>query len=88
MAIVQVNGVFMGANLHQTRFEGVEKTSVIVDVYQPTSPTKDKAVSIKSDDLTLLATFTNDYTVGDLVKLDCSVSAFKNDAFFKLIKIA
>lgn len=87
MAIVTVEGVFMGANMDKRQFDGKDKYSVLIDVYQPTSPLKDKALQVKTEELEVLTSLTNEYTTGDVITLKCSVNAYKNDAYYKLVDI-
>lgn len=85
MAIVMIQGVYMGANLHKTKWDGNERTTVLIDVYQPESPLKNKALQVKSDELQVLNQLNSTYKVGDVIQLQCSVSAYKNDPVYKLV---
>ncbi|MEI7028336.1 hypothetical protein [Paenibacillus sp. y28] len=86
MALVQVAGRFMGVSLDSREFQGVKKTSVLIDVYQKDSPLRDKSVQVKSDDLEVYKDFTM-MEEGDTIALNCTVSAYKNDAYYKLHSI-
>lgn len=88
MAVVTIEGIFMGANLHQTKWEGQERTSVLVDIYQPNSTLKSKSLQVKAEDLAYLAQFNQNYTVGEPIVLKCTVTAYKNDPTYKLVDIA
>jgi hypothetical protein len=84
MALVAVKGKFMGANLDSKTFEGNTKVSLIIDLYQKHSPAKDKSVQVKADDIALLQTITENFEEGDEISINCTVSAYKNEAYFKL----
>jgi len=85
--LVNVTGTFINASLKKTTFEGKNSFSVQLDVYQPTSPSKDKLIQIKVDDTDLLDTFNNQFSMGDPISIDCSISAYKNQAYFKLVDV-
>lgn len=87
MAIVMVEGVFMGASMDKRTFDGKDKFAVLIDVYQPTSPLKDKAIQVKSEDLTDIQKFQNEYSTGDIITLKVAVNAYKNDAYYKLVDV-
>lgn len=87
MPKVMVKGVFMGANLKVSKFDGNEKTSLYIDVYQPESNDTDKMIQLKSDDVTLIQKLNNDYTMGSIIEADVSVNAYQNKAYFKLLDI-
>lgn len=87
MTNVIVQGVFMGANLKTSSFEGKEKTNLYIDVYQPDSDDNEKTVQIKSDDLGLLGVFSKEYSMGSIFNAKCSVNAYKNKAYYKLKQI-
>jgi hypothetical protein len=88
MATVTIQGVLMGANPKTTKFEGTEKTSIYIDVYQPDSTNTDKMVQIKTDDLSLLSVFNKDYSQGSPFTCVANVNAYKNKAYYKLVSIA
>lgn len=88
MAVAIIEGVFMGVNLHESNFDGNKKVSVLVDIYQPTSTDRDKTVTVRADNLEYLSTFNQGYSMGDVVKVKCRVSAYKNDPKYALIDIA
>lgn len=89
MAQVLVNGVFMGAHLKKSSFEGKEKLSCMIDVYQPDSPAQDKMVSVKCDDAEMTSLMNENYkAMADQINLICTVSAFNKQAYFKLVREA
>lgn len=85
MSVAIITGKFMGANLHTSRFDGVEKHSVQIDIYQPHSPTKEKALTVRCDDLTQLDHFREKYTIGDDIQLRCTLNAYRNDVYYKFL---
>ena len=85
--MVTIEGVFMGANVKTTNFEGNSKTSLYVDVYQPDSQQNEKMIQLKSDDVALINTLNSDYAMGSVMKISASVNAYKNKAYFKLLEI-
>ncbi|MGE7984730.1 hypothetical protein [Solibacillus sp. NPDC093137] len=87
MPKVMVKGVFMGANLKKSQFDGKETTSLYIDVYQPESNDTDKMVQVKSKDVTLIQTLNNDYTMGSIFEAEVSVNAYQNKAYFNLLEI-
>lgn len=87
MPMVNVNGVFMGANLKTSTFDGVSKTSLYVDVYQPTAQGSDKVVQLKSDNLDLLNTLNDEFDMGSVFEATANVNAYQNKAYFKLIDL-
>lgn len=87
MPMVIVEGVFMGANLKTTTYEGNSKTSLYLDVYQPTSTESDKMVQLKTDEVDMLNTFNQSYDVGSKITVEAGVNAYKNKAYFKLLKV-
>lgn len=88
MAQAIVEGVYMGHSVKTTSYEGNEKTAIYIDVYQQNSEDNDKTISIKTDDLTLMNTLSKDFAMGSIFKAVCSINAYKNKAYFKLMKIA
>lgn len=87
MPKVMVKGVFMGANLKVSKFDGKEKTSLYIDVYQPESNDTEKMLQLKSDDVTLIQTLNSEYSMGSIIEADVSVNAYQNKAYFKLIDL-
>lgn len=87
MPKVMVKGVFMGANLKKSQFDGKEKTSLYIDVYQPDSTDTDKMVQVKSDDVTLVQTFNSEYTMGSVFEAEVSVTAYQNKVYYKLLDL-
>lgn len=87
MAQVIVDGVFMGAQLKTSEFEGNKKTSLLVDIYQPDSEQNNKTVQLRSDDVALYQKLVNDYDMGSVIKAKVAVNAYKNQAYFKLLNV-
>jgi len=87
MAIVQVKGVFMGAQLKKSSFDGKETSAIYIDVYQPDSTVTDKTVQLKSDEIELIAKLNKDYAMGSSFECTAKVNAYKNKAYFKLEQI-
>lgn len=87
MAIVLVEGVFMGAEVKTQTFDGNSKTSLYLDVYQPTSSQSEKMVQLKTDDVSLINTFSQDYDMGSKITVKAGVNAYKNKAYFKLLEV-
>lgn len=84
MPVVAIEGVFMGANVKKSTFDGKEKSSLYIDVYQPNSDDSDKTVQIKADDVSLINSLSKDYAMGSVFACTASVNAYKNKAYFKL----
>ena len=87
MPLVTVNGVFMGANLKTSTFDGVSKTALHIDIYQPSAPGTDKVVQLKSDQLDLLNHFNDEYDMGSAFQGIANVNAYQNKAYFKLVEL-
>ena len=87
MAQVVIEGVFMGSNIKTTEFEGNKKTNVILDLYQPNSELSNKAVQLKTDDISFYDVLSKNYATGSLIKVLASVNAYKNQAYFKLLDL-
>lgn len=87
MPLVDVTGVFMGANLKNSTYDGVTKTAIYIDIYQPNAQGSDKVVQIKSDDVNLLNQINNDYDMGSVFKAETNLSAYQNKSYFKLINL-
>lgn len=87
MAKVIVQGVFMGANVKTSTFDGNTKTSLYIDVYQPEAEGTDKVVQLKTDEIDLLNVLNKDYTMGSAFEASASVNAYQNKAYFKLLEI-
>lgn len=87
MAEVYIEGVFMGAEVKSSTFDGVTKTNVVVDVYQAKSSNSDKTVSLKTDDVSIINVFNENYDFGSVIKVKASVNAYKNKAYFKLLEV-
>lgn len=87
MALVLVQGQFLGASLKKSTFDGNTKFSVQIDVYQPDSPVAEKTVTIKEDNHEALKQINDQYKMGDPISCLCTVNAYRNDAYFKLAQI-
>lgn len=87
MATVIVEGVFMGANIKTSTFEGKTKSSLYIDVYQPTSESADKMIQLKSDDVGMYQKLTDEFSMGSIFKADATVNAYQNKAYFKLVDV-
>lgn len=87
MAEVLVRGSFLGANVKSSTFDGVTKTALYIDIYQPEAEGKDKVVQLKSDDVELLNHLANSYDMGSVFQAKANVNAYQNQAYFKLIEI-
>lgn len=87
MGIVTVEGVFMGAQIKSSTFDGNTKTALYVDVYQPASDLADKVVQLKSDDVALYQTLTSEFAMGSVFKAKVAVNAYKNKAYYKLLQV-
>lgn len=87
MAQVILQGVFMAANAKTSEFEGKKRTSIYIDLYQPDSTDSEKTVQVKTDELELLSSLSKDYDMGSLFKCLVSVNAYKNKAYYKLVKV-
>lgn len=85
MATVVVEGVFMGANIKTSTFDGNTKSSLLIDIYQPTSEANDKMIQLKTDDVGMYQKLMDDYSMGSVVKANAQVNAYQNKAYFKLI---
>lgn len=86
MATVLIKGVFMGSQIKESEFDGKKKSALYIDLYQPDSDSQDKMVQLKSDDLQLANTLNKDLSMGSIVKATASVNAYKNKAYYKLLK--
>lgn len=87
MPLVNVTGVFMGANVKTSTYEGVSKTSLYIDLYQPEAQGNDKVVQLKSDDVDLLNQINNNYDMGSVLEAEANVNAYQNKAYFKLLNL-
>lgn len=86
MAVVIVKGGYLGANIRESEYDGKKKSALYIDVYQKDSPSADKAVSLKSDDLTLSNKLTN-FKMGQEIVAECQVNAYRNQAYFKVLRL-
>ena len=87
MGTVIVEGAFLNAEIKKTTFDGKEKTSVNIDVYQQDSESSNKLVQVKADDVTIYQSLINDYANGSIIKMKCLVNAYQNKAYFKLVDV-
>ena len=87
MTQVLIEGVFLGANVKSSTFEGKTTTSLYIDVYQPEAEGTNKVVQIKTDDIDLINVFKNDYDMGSVFQAKASVNAYQNKAYFKLVEL-
>ncbi|MGG2085400.1 hypothetical protein [Lysinibacillus pakistanensis] len=87
MAIATVKGMFLKAFTQTKSYQGNDKTSLYVDVYQSDSEGADKLVQVKTDDLSLYEHFAKDYDNGSLIELKVKVNAYQNKAYFKLLEV-
>lgn len=87
MAVVNIQGQFLGAKLDKKTFDGVEKISVLLDIYQPTSNLKSKNVTVKVDEIEMLDVFNKTYNFGDTIQVQASVNAYRNDAYYKFLDL-
>lgn len=87
MSTVLIEGSFLNAEIKTSSFDGKEKTSVYIDVYQQDSESSNKLVQVKSDDVKLYQSLINDYAGGSVIKLKCLVNAYQNKAYFKLVDV-
>lgn len=87
MANVIVKGVFMGANVKTSTFDGNTKTSLYIDVYQPDAEGTDKVVQLKTENIELLNVFNKEYAMGSVFEASASVNAYQNKAYFKLLEL-
>ncbi|MCK6208920.1 hypothetical protein KZX50_26280 [Bacillus infantis] len=87
MPLVSIEGVFMGANVKKSTFDGKERSSLYIDLYQQESEDNEKTVQIKSDDVSLINDLSKNYSMGSKFKCQASVNAYKNKAYYKLQKI-
>lgn len=87
MAVVSIKGVFMGVNVREREFDGNKRTEILIDVYQQDSPDVDKVVQIKTDDVQLLNHLNKEYAMGSVFECLATVNAYKNKAYYKLVKL-
>ncbi len=87
MAMVLVEGNFMGCNLHETIYEGNKRVAVLIDIYQPNSPAKNKTIQVKTEEVSAFSTLKDSFSPGDKITAKCVVNAYQNDPKFKLIEI-
>lgn len=86
MAQVIVEGIFMGANIKTSTFEGNTKNSLLIDIYQPNSKASEKMVQLKTSDVGMYQSLMNDFTMGSIVKANANINAYQNKAYFNLVE--
>ncbi|MED3351200.1 hypothetical protein P4388_21645 [Bacillus thuringiensis] len=82
-----IEGQYLSSSIKKSSFNGVEKSFVQLDVYQPESTDNEKTVVIKCEDLEILNKF-KETKMGTPIKANVSINAYQNKAYFKLINIA
>ncbi|MES5930269.1 hypothetical protein QCI77_30735 [Bacillus cereus group sp. MG9] len=82
-----IEGQYLSSSIKKSSFNGVEKSFVQLDVYQPESTDNEKTVVIKCEDLEVLNKF-KETKMGTPIKANVSINAYQNKAYFKLINIA
>ncbi|MDA2035654.1 hypothetical protein PDM80_28315 [Bacillus cereus group sp. Bcc02] len=82
-----IEGQYLSSSIKKSSFNGVEKSFVQLDVYQPESTDNEKTVVIKCEDLEILNRF-KETKMGTPIKANVSINAYQNKAYFKLIDIA
>lgn len=87
MAEVMIQGMFMGANVKNSTFDGVTKTNVQLDIYQKDSESSEKTVSLKTDDVSIINLLNDQYDFGSVITVKARVNAYQNKAYFKLLEV-
>lgn len=87
MSLVVIEGNFLSASLRSQQRNGQEVVSVQVDVYQPDSPQASKTVPVRVDEVTALNDFQMKYKPMDRIKMQCTVNAYQNQAYYKMHKL-
>jgi hypothetical protein len=87
MPLLSIEAVYMDSNLKNSTYDGKEKTAVYIDVYQPESPDNEKSLQIKCDDVTIFNKLKKEFAMGSKFLAQVSVTAYKNKAYYKLIKL-
>lgn len=87
MSQVVIDGVFMGAQLKTSTFDGNTKTTVLIDVYQPESEQANKTLQLRTEDIQIYQKLLNDFAMGSLFKAKAIVTAYKNQAYFKFVSV-
>lgn len=82
-----IEGQYLSSSIKKSSFNGVQKSFVQLDVYQPESTDNEKTVVIKCEDLDVLNKF-KETKMGTPIKANVSINAYQNKAYFKLIDIA
>jgi hypothetical protein len=86
-SVAIIKGTYLSSSLKQKEFEGKKDITVQLDVYQPSSPLNDKTVSIKVEDVDMLQKFHESYSMGDSIEVECTINAYKNQAYYKLLRL-
>ena len=84
MTVVQVEGVLMNHKLETKTFDGNQKTTCNITLYQDEH---DAIVRVKSDDLSVYEKLSADFDKGSLITLKVKVNAYQNNAYYKLIEL-
>jgi hypothetical protein len=88
MAVVTLKGIFLGASYKERNLPNKAPESYVqLDIYQPDSDLNDKQVTIKVEDVSLLSTLSKEYSMGSPIEIDCSLNAYQNKAYFKLLRL-
>lgn len=87
MAVVQIKGTFMGSNVKTSTFDGNTSTAIYIDLYQAESTEQNKMVQVKATDMELLNTLQKDYSMGSVFECIAQTNAYKNNTYFKLVKV-
>ncbi|MGI2813682.1 hypothetical protein ACRS7A_22065 [Bacillus cytotoxicus] len=82
-----IEGQYLSSSIKTSSYNGVEKSFVQLDVYQPESTNNEKTVVIKCEDLSVMNNF-KETKMGTPVKANVSINAYQNKAYFKLISLA
>ncbi|QTR73049.1 hypothetical protein JC775_20380 (plasmid) [Bacillus cytotoxicus] len=82
-----IEGQYLSSSIKTSSYNGVEKSFVQLDVYQPESTDNEKTVVIKCEDLSVMNNF-KETKMGTPVKANVSINAYQNKAYFKLISLA
>lgn len=87
MAEVTITGMFMGAEVKNSTFDGNQKTNVHLDLYQKDSGSSEKTVSLKTDDVSILNLLNDQYDFGSVITVKARVNAYQNKAYYKLLDV-
>lgn len=87
MAVVEIEGMFMASEVKTSNFNGESKTDLIIELYQKGSSHHEKMVSMKTNDLSFINVFQEQYVFGSTLKVKASVSAYQNKAYYRFLEI-